>query len=69
MSDRKGQEPYDFTHMWDIKQKSTNEHSKNKLIDTDNNMVVTRREGESGEDEEGKGGQICGDGGTPDSRW
>lgn len=40
-SDEKGQEPYDFIHMWYIKQKTTN-----KLIDTENSMVVTR--GESG---------------------
>ena len=27
-SDRKGQEPYDFTHMWDIKLKSTKEQTR-----------------------------------------
>ena len=25
---RKGQEPNDFTHMWDVKQKATNEQMK-----------------------------------------
>ena len=30
---RKGQEVYDFTHMWDIKQKE-----RNKFIGTDNNF-------------------------------
>ena len=27
-SDGKSQEPYDFTHMWDIKLKSTNEQTR-----------------------------------------
>ena len=31
-----GKEPYDFTHMWDIKL---------KLVDTDSNVVVVRRMG------------------------
>ena len=43
---RKSQEPYDFTHMWDIKMNATNEQirktKKQKLIDTDNSMVNHR---------------------------
>ena len=48
-SNKKSQEPYDFTHICDIKQKATNK----KLIDTDNSMAVTR--GKEGW-EEGKRG-------------
>ena len=37
-SDQKSQEPYDVTHMWDIKLKGTNEQrrktNKQKLMDT-----------------------------------
>ena len=33
------QEPYGFTHMWDIKQKATDK--TNKLTDTDDRVVVT----------------------------
>ena len=54
MSDGRDQEPYDFSHMWDIKQKATNEQTK--LMDTDNSVVVSSREGGLQEDEEGKGG-------------
>ena len=46
--DRKSQEPYDFTHLWDIKLKATNEHTKTnkqKLIDSDNSTVVTKGKG------------------------
>ena len=45
--------------MWDIKQQT---NKTKKLIDTDNSMVVTRGVVGGGVDEEGKGGQICGDG-------
>lgn len=44
----------------DIKQKATNK--ANQLIDIDKGMVVNRGDGGWGEDEHGKGGQICGDG-------
>ena len=62
-SDGKGQEPYVCTHIWDIKQKAIKEQIKqrNKFIDTDNSIVVTREEGVRGEDKEGKRGQIYGD--------
>lgn len=40
--DAKGQEPYGFTQMQDIKQKAT--YNQNKFIDTDNSMVVVNRE-------------------------
>lgn len=36
----------------------------NRLIDTDNSRVVTRKEGKWGKNEEGKGDQIYGDGGN-----
>ena len=42
-SDGKKQEPHDFTHMWNVKQKATNEQ-KNKFIDIDNRILVTWRE-------------------------
>ena len=45
--------------MWDIKQKATNKQSKKskqKLVDIDNNMVVTRGKGVRGSK-----GQIYGD--------
>ena len=41
-SDRKSQEPYYFTHMWDVTLKATNEPN---LIDTDNSTVVTGTKG------------------------
>ena len=41
--DRERQIPYDFTYMWNlIKQTKQN---KNKLIDTENRLVITRGEG------------------------
>lgn len=51
--------------MWDIKT-ATNKQ-ENKLVDADSRMVVTRREEEWGQDEEGKGGQTQGDGRRLDS--
>ena len=39
--EEKCQEPYYFTHRWDIKVKATNKTNKQKLIDTHNTMVVT----------------------------
>lgn len=45
-------------------------NKQTKLLDTDNRMVVIRGEEEWGEEnEEGKGGQICGDGRKHDSGW
>ena len=48
-SSRKIQEPYDFTHICDIKLKATNEQTrkptKQKLIDTDNSTVISRGKG------------------------
>ena len=50
--------------MWDVKLKAANEQTrwtnKQKLIDTDNSMMVTRGKGE--EAVESKGGEIHGDG-------
>lgn len=42
-SDRKSQEPYGFTHRWDVKLNATKEQELNKenLIDTDNSVLVT----------------------------
>ena len=51
-SDGKCQEPYDFTYMWNIKLKATNEQARNtskKLIDTVGSMVVTRGKGIGGQ--------------------
>ena len=47
-SDRKSWESYDFTYMWDIKLKVTNEQDEQKLIDTDNSLVVTGGKGGRG---------------------
>ena len=40
--DRERQIPYDLTYMWNLKQKS------NRLTDTENKLVVTRRQGNEG---------------------
>ena len=54
-SDRKSQEPYDFTHMQAIKLKATNEQKhKQKLVD-DSMMVPRGKEGEG--IVKGEGGQ------------
>ena len=57
-SDRKSQEPCDFTNMWNIKLKRTNEHirqrDKNSLIQT---TVWWLQKGRGGRIENGKGGQ------------
>lgn len=46
-SDRKGQKLYDLTHVeYKTKKEPTNKQNKNRLIDTDNRMVVTRGERE-----------------------
>lgn len=62
--------------VWDIKQKATNEPTKQtncqetKLIGMDNRMVVTKREGARWEeDEESGGGQTHGDGRKLDFVW
>ena len=60
-SDVKGQEPYDFIPMWDIKQNQ----QTNKTNTTHKHWQQYggyQREGEWGEDEEDKGSQIYGDG-------
>ena len=44
--------------MWNIQ---TNKQTKNKNIDTQNRVVVTRREAESREGKMGKGGQLYGE--------
>lgn len=54
--EKEGQEPYDFAHTWDTKQKATNKHNK-KLTDTENSTAVTRGERGWGEVGKGKGGQ------------
>ena len=48
---RKGQEPYDFTQIWDVKQIAK------KVIDTDKNVVDTRGVGAWVKDEVGEWGQ------------
>ena len=50
--------------MWDIKLKATEKTNKQKLIDTDNSLVVTRGKGVTGEINKGKRGQIY-----RDFRW
>ena len=39
---KKDQTPYDFTHMWNLKNKQMNKQNKNKLIDKENRLGVTR---------------------------
>ena len=49
-SDREIQTLYDFTYMWNPKNR-TNEYTKqnrNRLIDTENKMVVNKEEGNRG---------------------
>ena len=59
-SDREGQEPYDFSHMWDVKQKATN-----KLTDAD--MVVAAAGTGAGRGcRGGRGSNIYGGGRRPD---
>lgn len=41
-SDENGQEPYDFTHVWNIIPKATKEQDELQLIDTDNGRVFQR---------------------------
>ena len=42
--------PYDFPHIWNIyKNKKKYEQTKQKHIDTENRVVVTRGEGSGGE--------------------
>ena len=48
---QKRQEPYDLTHVWDIKLKVTTKENKQKLTDTDNSVVVTRGRGWRGSKE------------------
>lgn len=54
--------------MWDIKQRGANK-TKNKLIDADNRMLVTRGERGQGEDKEGKEAQIDGGRRRQDFWW
>lgn len=42
--------------------KNIDTENKNKLIDTEKILVVTREEGKCGEDEMGEGDQLCGNG-------
>ena len=53
-SDRKRQIPYDFTYMWNLKYK-INKWDGNRLIDTENKLMVARREGVGGMGEKGAG--------------
>ena len=39
---RQRKTPYDFTYMWNLKKKQTNKQVKNKLVDTENRLVVAR---------------------------
>ena len=69
---RKTQEPYDFTHMWDIKLKETSEQtgktSKHKLIGIDTSVLVSRGKGHEGGSKEYRG-QIHGEGGRVGFGW
>ena len=52
-SDRNSEEPYSFTHKWEIKLKAGNEQTsqtnKQKLTDTHNSVVVTGGNGSGGD--------------------
>ena len=42
-SDRERQTPYDFTYMWNLKnKKKTNKQNRNRLTDTENRLMVAR---------------------------
>ena len=41
-SDRERQIPHDFTYMWNLENKTNNKQNKNRLIDTENGLVVDR---------------------------
>lgn len=47
MSYGKGQEPYNFPHLWDINKKATKKQAKQKtkLTDKENRMVIPRGTG------------------------
>lgn len=66
-SDRKSEEPHDFTHMWNrIKREATDEQTretnKQEVIDLANVMVVTRGKGVKRKVVKGREDQICGHG-------
>ena len=69
-ADGKSQEPYDYTHMWDIKLKTTDEKTTDEKTRQTNThkthrhrqLVVTRGKVGCGEVVKGKGSQIYGDG-------
>ena len=46
--DRKSRKSHDITYMWDINLKPTNEQDKQRLMDMDNGLVVTRGQGVRG---------------------
>ena len=46
-SDRERQMPSDFTYMWNL-EKKRNKQNRNKLIDTENILMVARWEGRLG---------------------
>ena len=43
--------------MWNLKNKQTNKQNKTKIIDTENKMVVAKREGDLGVDQMREWGQ------------
>lgn len=52
--EKEGQEPYDFAHTWDTKQKATNKHNKKLTRHREQHGRYQRPWGEVGK---GKGGQ------------
>ena len=55
MSDRERQIPYDFTYMWNLKNRTNEQTKQNRLIDKENKLVVARgRGGVMGEVGEGE---------------
>ena len=62
MSDGKSSEPYDFTHMWDLKLKTANEKQADRNSQTRQHSGGSQREGEWEGGVKGEGGQIYGSG-------
>lgn len=61
-SDRRSQDPYDFTLMWDLKLKARNEQTRQSNQNSGTEQIGgCRRERRLGGGRKGKGGQTYGD--------
>ena len=53
--DKEKQIPQDFTYMHNLKNKTNEQTKQNRLIDTENKLVVAKKEGSSRIDRTGEG--------------